>query len=60
MPSPLSTKAILALGRHETHMRYLPPSLSTQTSKQVPCSPPSTGLPANFFQPPGVLVGLAA
>src|SRR6516165_5887759 len=54
MPSLLSTRAILAFGRHETHIRYLPPSLSKQTSKQVPYWPPSTGLPAYFFHPPGI------
>src|SRR5579863_6527743 len=54
MPSLLSTSATDCFGRHESHIRYLPLSRSTETSKQVPYFPPITGLPSNFFQPPDV------
>src|SRR4051794_25383212 len=51
MPSRLSTRAMLFLGRQENHMRYLSPSLRTETSKQVPRSPPRTGFLGDFTQP---------
>src|SRR6266436_2555102 len=50
-PSVLSTSASDFFGRHENHMRYVFPSLSTATSKQVPSFPPRTGLPPDFTQP---------
>jgi hypothetical protein len=43
-PSGLSTRAMLFLGRHENHIRYLTSSLRTDTAKHVPRLPPSTGL----------------
>src|SRR3954468_22471513 len=39
-PSLLSARATLRRGRQENHIRYLPPSWSTATSKQVPRVPP--------------------
>src|SRR5262249_56025966 len=53
-PSSLSVSAMLFLGRQENHMRYRPPSRRTATSKHVPRAPPSTGLFADFTQPPAV------
>ena len=58
IPSLLSTRARLFLGRHENHIRYVSPSLRTEMSKQVPRSPPSTGFLANFTQPAAVSVGI--
>src|SRR5579884_3232074 len=43
---------MLFLGRHDSHMRYLPPSRSTETSKQVPSEPPSTGFVSYLTHPP--------
>src|ERR1700677_265923 len=51
IPSSLSVIATLCLGRHETHILYLPASVNTQMSKHVPYCPPSTGFPAYFTQP---------
>ena len=56
MPSLLSTRAMLFFGRQENHIRYVSPSLRTETSKQVPRSPPSTGLFGDFAQPAVVSV----
>src|SRR5215469_7829170 len=52
MPSPLSVRATLFLGRHETHIRKRSRSCRTQMSKIVPYSPPKTGLPEYLRQPP--------
>src|ERR1700722_389069 len=53
-PSLLSTRAMLRLGRQENHMRYIPASRRTETSKQVPSPLPRTGFLAYFTQPPAV------
>ena len=50
-PSLLSTRARLCFGRHESHMRQVSASLSTETSKQVPYLPPMMGLPGCLTQP---------
>src|ERR1051326_2673512 len=60
MPSSLSTRATLFLGRQENHIRYFLFSRKTATSKHVPNGPPRTGFCSYFRQPPEVSVAPSA